>query len=180
MLFWALVLNLDIFLSFPSLSCLLCCRRVLQNQLLYIFSSLCQLQFMSGRPASITWSVWMLKSRNILQFSFCTTDSGWCSYHFSFTLIIFDKRPNVFVFQSSHVVSCTLSVPFCYTHWEHDSLFHRRPHILYLLSSRVLSILALITLVRIACSCAAVINDSVSLLIPVLLSQSHLSFPASS
>ena len=91
---------------------------------------------------------------------------------------------NVLMYSFSNPVMSSLVLCLCHFDTLTENIIHcfifHTFYIYFLLVFIYSSILALITLVRIACSCVAMINDSVSLLIPVLLCQSHLSFPASS
>ena len=66
---------------------------------------------MSGLLASITWSHWMVISHKILHFSFSTTPSGWCSYHFSPLLMSYLQQS--FQWTNLAILSCLLLYSFC-------------------------------------------------------------------
>ena len=108
------------------------------------------------------------------------------SHYFLWLMFIpFTLKP-VFLHTSQYIFlptqPCLLLYSFC-ANIEHShnmclTVSSTLPHNLHLRSAWVLSIFAFITFVLMACSCAAIINDSVSLFILPSLSHSHYSFPA--
>ena len=120
----------------------------------------------SGLLARIRWSVCMLKSHRRFCVSFSRRGAGLCIYHLS-------AWPNLNFLHISQWItlqtqSCLALYSFC------ANLLHSliiwlivsslSPHSLHLLLFSVLPILALIWLVLMALSCAAIRRDSVSLL----------------
>ena len=128
---------------------------------------------MSGLLAGIRWSVGMLKSNWSLCVPFSRTGAGLCIYH----LFVWSNWNFLHIFQwiTLTTQSCLALYFFC------ANLLHSlitwlivsslSPHSLHLLFCWVLSILALIWLVLMALSCAAIRRDSVSLLRFPFLSQ---------
>ena len=119
----------------------------------------------SGLLAGFRWSVCILKSHRCLCESFSRTGAGLCIYH-SFVWSNWN-----FLHISQWI---TLSTQLCLAlYFFCANLLHSlimwlivsslSPHSLYLLFCCVLSILALIRLVLMALSCAAIRRDSVSL-----------------
>ena len=120
----------------------------------------------SGLLAWIRWSVCTLKYHSILCISFSRTSAGLCTYH----LFVWSKWYFLYISQGTTLPtqSCLALYSFC------ANLLHSLimwlivssllPHSLHLLFCCVLSILALIWLVLMALSCAAIRRDSVSLL----------------
>ena len=127
----------------------------------------------SGLLPRIRWSVCMLKSHWSLCESFSRTGTGLCIYH----LFVWSNWNFLHISQwiTLPTQSCLALYPFC------ANLLHSlimwlivsslSPHSLHLLFCCVLSILALIWLVLMALSCAAIRRDSVSLLRFPFLSQ---------
>ena len=127
----------------------------------------------SGVLAGIRWSVCMLKSHRSLCESFSRTDAGVCIYH----LFVWSNWNFLHISQwiTLPTQSCLSLYSFC------ANLLHSlimwlivsslSPHSLHLLFCCVLSILALIWLVLMALSCAAIRRDSISLLRFPFLSQ---------
>ena len=127
----------------------------------------------SGLFAGIRWSVCMLKSHRSLCMSFSRTGAGLCIYH----LFVWSNWNFLHISQwtTLRTQSCLALYSFC------ANLMHSlimwlivsslSPHSLHLLFCCVLSILALIWLVLMALSCAAIRRDSVSLLKFPFLSQ---------
>ena len=116
--------------------------------------------------AGIRWSVCMLKSHRSLCVSFSRTGAGLCIYH----LLVWS---NLNFLQISQWI--TLPTQSCLALYSRcANLLHSliiwlmvsslSPHSLHLLFCWILSILALIWLVLMALSCAAIRRDSVSLL----------------
>ena len=127
----------------------------------------------SGLLDGIRWSVCMLKSHRSLCESFSRTDAGLCIYH----LFVWSNWN--FLHISQWITLPTQSYLALYSFCA--NLLHSlimwlivsslSPHSLHLLFCCVLSILALIWLVLMALSCAAIRRDSVSLLRFPFLSQ---------
>ena len=127
----------------------------------------------SGLLAGIRWSVCMLKSHRNLCESFSRTGTGLCIYH----LFVLSNWNFLHISQwiTLPTQSCLALYSFC------ANLLHSlimwlivsslSPHSLHLLFCCVLSILALIWLVLMALSFAAIRRDSVSLLRFPFLSQ---------
>ena len=127
----------------------------------------------SGLLAGIKWSICMLKSYRNLCESFSRTGAGLCIYH----LLVWSNWNFLHIFQwiTLPTQSCLALYSFC------ANLLHSlimwlivsslSLHSLHLLFCCVLSILALIWLVLMALSCAAIRMDSVSLLRFPFLSQ---------
>ena len=127
----------------------------------------------SGLLAGIKWSVCMLKSYRSLCVSFSWTGAGLCINH----LFVWSNWNFLHISQWTTLLtqSYLASYSFC------ANLLHSlimwlivsslSPHSLHLLFCCVLSILALIWLVLMALSCAAIWRDSVSLLKFPFLSQ---------
>ena len=123
--------------------------------------------------AGIRWSVCMLKSHRSLCVSFSRTGAGLCIYH----LLVWSNLDFLHISQwiTLPIQSCLDLYSFC------ANLLHSLimwlivsslwPHSLHLLFCCVLSIVALIWLVLIALSCAAIRRDSVSFLKFPFLSQ---------
>ena len=121
----------------------------------------------------IRWSVCMLKPHRSLCVSFSRTSAGLCIYH----LFVWSNWNFLHISQGITLPtqSCLALYSFC------ANLLHSliiwlivsslSPHSLHLLFCCVLSILALIWLVLVALSCAAIWRDSVSLLKFPFLSQ---------
>ena len=119
-----------------------------------------------GLLAGIRWSVCMLKSHRSLCESFSRTGAGLCIYH----LLVWSNLNFLHISQwiTLSTQSCLALYSFC------ANLLHSlimwlivsslSPHSLHLLFCCILSILALIWLVLMALSCAAIRRDSVSLL----------------
>ena len=117
----------------------------------------------SGHLARSRWSVCMLKSHRSLCKSFSRTGAGLCIYH----LFIWSNWNFLHISQwiTLPTQSCLALYSFCI------NLLHSlimwlivsslSPHSLHLLFCWILSILALIRLVRMALSCAAIRGDSV-------------------
>ena len=127
----------------------------------------------SGLLAEIRWSVCMSKSYRIWCMSFSTTGAGLCIYH----LLVWSNLNllHISLWITLPTQACLVLYSFC------ANLLHSlimwlivsslSPHSLNLLFCLVLSILALIWLVLMALSCAAIRRDSVSLLRLPFLSQ---------
>ena len=130
-------------------------------QILFFFLLIIIRAFLLAR---ISWSVYMLKCHRSLRVSFSRTGAGLCIYH----LLVW---PNLNFLHISQWIplptqSCLALYSFC------ANLLHLlimwlivsflSTHNLHLLFCCVLSILALIWLVLIALSCAAIKRDSVS------------------
>ena len=127
----------------------------------------------SGLLAGIRWSVCMLKSYRSLCVAFSRTGAGLCIYH----LLVWSNLSFLHISQwiTLPTQSCLALYSLC------ANLLHSliiwlmvsslSPHSLHLLFCWVLSILALIWLVLMALSCAAIRRDSVSLLKFLFLSQ---------
>ena len=127
----------------------------------------------SGLLAGISWSVCMLKSHRSLCKSFSRTGAGLCIYH----LFVWSNWNFLHISQWITLLtqSCLALYSFC------ANLLHSlimwlifsslSLHSLHLLFYCVLSILALIWLILMALSCAAIRMDSVSLLRFPFLSQ---------
>ena len=123
----------------------------------------------SGLLAGIRWSIYELKSHWSLCESFSRTGAGLCIYH----LFVWSNWNFLHISQwiTLPTQSCLVLFSFC------ANLLHSlimwlivsslSPHSIYLLFCCVLSILALIWLVLMVLSCAAIRRDSVS----------HLKFP---
>ena len=132
----------------------------------------------SGPLAGIRWSVCMLKSHRSLCVSFSRTGAGLCIYH----LFVWSNWNFMHISQWTTLPtqSCLALYSFC------ANLLHSlimwlivsslSPHSLHLLFCCILSILALIWLVLMALSCAAIWRDSVSLLKFPFLSQVQVFF----
>ena len=122
--------------------------------------------FLFGLLAEIWWSVCMLKSHRSLCVSFSRTGAGFCIYH----LLVWSNLNFLPISQwiALPTQSCLALYSFC------ANLLHSLimwlivqsllAHSLHLLFCCVLSILALIWLVLMTLSCAAIRCDSVSLL----------------
>ena len=120
----------------------------------------------SGLLVGIKWSVCMLKSHRSLYESFSRTSARLCIYH----LLVWSNWNFLHISQwiTLPTQSCLALYSFC------ANLLHSlvmrlivsslSPHSLHLLFCCVLSILALIWLVLMTLSCAAIRRDSVSLL----------------
>ena len=127
----------------------------------------------SGLLAGIKWSVCMLKSHRSLCVLFSRTGARLCIYH----LFVWSNWNFLLISQWTTLPtqSCLALYSFCANLL--DSLImwlivsSLSPHSLHLLFCCVLSILALIWLVLMALSCAAIRRDSVSLLKFPFLSQ---------
>ena len=127
----------------------------------------------SGLLAGIRWSVCMQKSHRSLCVSFSRTGAGLCIYH----LFVWSNWNFLHISQwiTLPTQSCLVLYSFC------ANLLHSlimwlivsslSPYSLHLLFCCVLSILALIWLILMALSCAAMRRDSVSLLRFPFLSQ---------
>ena len=127
----------------------------------------------SGLLAGIRWSVCILRSHRSLCESFSRTGAGLCIYH----LFVWSKWnfQHISQWTTLPTQSCLALYSFC------ANLLHSlimwlivsslSPHSLHLLFCCVLSILALIWLVLMVLSCAAIRSDSVSLLKFPFLSQ---------
>ena len=127
----------------------------------------------SGLQVRIKWSVCMLKSHRSLCVSFSRTGAGLCIYH----LFVWSNWNFLHISQLTTLPtqSCLALYSFC------ANLLHSlimwmivsslSPHSLHLLFCCVLSILALIWLVLMELSCAAIRRDSVSFLKFPFLSQ---------
>ena len=126
----------------------------------------------SGLLAGIRWSACMLKSHRSLCESFSRTGAGLCIYH----LFVWSNWNFLHISQwfTLPIQSCLALYSFC------ANLLHSlimwlivsslSLHSLHLLFCCVLSILALIWLVLMALSCAAIRRDSVSLLrFPIII-----------
>ena len=120
----------------------------------------------SGLLVGIRWSVCILKSHRSLSEPFSRTDAGLCIYHL-FVWSNWNFRHN-FQWITLATQSCLALYSFC------ANLLHSlimwlivsslSPHSLRLLFCCLFSIFALILLVLMALSCAAIRRDSVSLL----------------
>ena len=127
----------------------------------------------SGLLAGIKWSVSMLKSHRSLCVSFSRTGAGLCIYH----LFVWSNWNFLLISQWTTLPtqSCLALYSFCANllhsliMWLIVSSLSQRS--LQLLFCCILSILALIWLVLMALSCAAIRRDSVSLLKFPFLSQ---------
>ena len=127
----------------------------------------------SGLLAGIRWSVCMLKPHRSLCVSFSRSDAVLCIYHLLVLLNLSFLHISLWITLPTQ--SCLALYSFC------ANLLHSlimwlivsslSLHSLHLLFSCVLSILALIWLVLMALSCAAIRRDSVSLLKFPFLSQ---------
>ena len=131
----------------------------------------------SGLLAGIRWSVCILKSHRSLCESFSRTGAGLCIYH----LFVWSNWNFLHISQWTTLPtqSCLALYSFCANllHSLMGSIFSSlSPHSLHLLFCCVLSILALIWLVLMALSCAAIRRDSVSLLKFPFLSQVQVFF----
>ena len=127
----------------------------------------------SGLLAGVSWSVCMLKSHRSLWESFSRTRAGLCIYH----LFVWSNWNFLHISQwiTLPTQSCFALYSFC------ANLLHSlimwlivsslSPHSLHFLFCCILSILALIWLVLMALSCAAIRRDSVYLLRLPFLSQ---------
>ena len=126
---------------------------------------------MSGFLAEIRWSLCMSKSHRSLCVSFPRTGAGLCIYHLLVWSILNFLPISQWITLPTE--SCLVLYPLG------ANLLHSlimwlmvsslSPHSLHLLFCWVLSIIALIWLVLMALSCAAIRRDSVSLLrLPVL------------
>ena len=127
----------------------------------------------SGLLAGIRWSVCILKSHRSLCESFSRTGVGLCIYH----LFVWSNRNflHISLWTTLPTQSCLALYSLC------ANLLHSlimwlivsslSPHSLHLLFCCVLNILALIWLVLMTLSCAAIWRDSVSLLKFSFLSQ---------
>ena len=120
----------------------------------------------SGLLAGIRWFVFMLKSHRSLCVSFSRTCAGLCIYH----LFVWSNWNFLHISQWTTLPtqSC-LDLYFLCSYLLHSLTMwlivsSLSPHSLHLLFCCVLSILALIWLVLMALSCAAIRRDSVSLL----------------
>ena len=156
------------YLSFFSLSFrfILWSAGTAKSTILQIFFFFLLIIMRSGLLAGIKWSVCMLKSHRSLCVSFSRTYAGLCIYH----LFEWSNWNFLHISQSTTLPtqSCLALYSFC------ANLLHSlimwlivsspSPHSLHLLFCCVLSILALIWLVLMALSCAAIRRDSVSLL----------------
>ena len=127
----------------------------------------------SGLLTEIRWSVCMLKSHRSLCVSFSRTSAGLCIYH----LLVWSNFNHLHICQwiSLQTQLGLALYSFCANYcirlcdWSFLS-----PHCVHLLFCCVLSILALIWLVLMALSCAAISRDSVSLLKFPFLCQVHV------
>ena len=121
----------------------------------------------SGLLAEIRRSVCMSKSHRSLCVLFSRTGAGLCIYH----LLAWSDLNFLHISQwiTLPTQSCLVLYPLC-ANWLHSFIMFRltvsslSPYSLHLLWCWVLSILALIWLVLMALSCAAIWRDSVSLL----------------
>ena len=130
----------------------------------------------SGLLAGIKWSVCILKSHRSLCELFSRTGAGLCIYH----LFVWSNWnfPHISQWITLPTQSCLALYSFC------ANLLHSlimwlivsslSPHSQHLLFCCVLSIFALIWLVLMALSCAAIWSDSVSLLRFPFLCQVHV------
>ena len=118
-----------------------------------------------GLLVEITWSVCISRTHGSLCMSFSRIDAGLCIYH----LFVWSNLNFLHIFQwiTLPTQSCLVLYSFCanllhsLTMWL--MVLSLSPHSLHLLFCCVLSILALIWLVLMALSCAAIRKDSVSL-----------------
>ena len=165
------------YLSFFSLSFrfILWSARTARSTILQIlfFLFIIIILLLSGLLVEISWSVCMLKSHRSLCKSFYRTGAELCIYH----LFVWSNWNFLHIFQwiTLPTQSYLALYSFC------ANLLHSlimwlivsslSPHCLHLLFCCVLSMLALIWLVLMALSCAAIRRDSVSLLRFPLLSQ---------
>ena len=164
--------------SFHILSDLFCDPPGQQSRQFCKFSFFLLIIIRSGLLAGIRSSVYMLKSHRSLCLSFFRTGAWLCIYH----LLVWSNRNFLHISQwiTLPTQSCLALYSFC------ANLLHSlvmwlivsslSPHSLHLLFCCVLSILALIWLVLMALSCAAIRRDSVSLLRFPFLSQVHVSW----
>ena len=120
----------------------------------------------SGLLAGIRWSVCMLKSHRSLCVAFSRTGAGLCTYH----LLEWSNLNflHISLWITLPAQSCLALYSRC-AYLLHSLIIwlmvsSLSPHSLHLLFCWVLSILALIWLVLMALSCAAIRRDSVSLL----------------
>ena len=130
----------------------------------------------SGLLVGIRLSVCMPKSHRSLCLSFSRTGAGLCIYH----LLVWSNLKSLHISQwiTLSTQSCLDLYSFC------ANLLHSlimwlivsslSPHSLHLLFCWVLSILALIWLVLMALSCAAIRRESVSLIMFPYLSHVHI------
>ena len=144
-----------------------------QSWQFYRFSFFLLIIMRFGLLAGIRWFVCMLKSHRSLCELFSRTGAGLCIYH----LFVWSNWNFLHISQwiTLPTQSCLALYSFC------ANLLHSlimwlivsslSPHSLHLLFCCILSILALIWLVLMALSCAAIRRDSVSLLKFPFLSQ---------
>ena len=137
-----------------------------KSTILQIFFFLLLIIIMSGLRVEIRWSVCISKTHRSLCVSFSRTGAGLCIYH----LFVWSNCNFLHISQwiTFPTQSCLAIYSFC------ANLLHSlimwlivsslSQHSLHLLFCRVLSILALIWLILIALSCAAIRRDSVSFL----------------
>ena len=128
------------------------------------------------------WSVWTVKSHNILHLSFSITTSGSCSYQFSFTSTSYLLHISQWILVPNQ--SCRFLFYFCVnllhslnTWFTLSSAF---PHVVRLLLPWVLSAFVFLLLPFIAYSCAAMIKTSVVVLSTLFLAihiNLHLFYP---
>ena len=159
--------------SFPILSVLFCGQPGQQSRLFCKFSFFCVwIIIKSGLLPGIRWSVCILKSHKSLCVAFSRTCAGLCIYH----LLVWSNLNFLHISQwiTLATQSCLALYSLC------ANLLHSliiwmmvsslSPHNLHLLFCWVLSILALIWLVLMALSCAAIRRDSVSIIIIIIYS----------
>ena len=118
----------------------------------------------SALLAEIRWSVFMPKSHRSLWVSFSTTGAVLCIYH----LFVWSNFLHISQWITLPTQSCLVLYSFC-ANFLHSLIMwlivsSLSPHSLHLLFCWILSILALVWLVLMALSCAAIRRDSVSLL----------------
>ena len=119
----------------------------------------------SGLLAGITWSVCMLKSNRVLSVSFSRTGAELCIYH----VFVWSNLNSLHISQwitlptQSYLASYSC-VNLLHSLFMWSMVSSLSPHSLHLLFCCVLSTLALIWLVLMALSCAAIRRDSVSFL----------------
>ena len=137
------------------------------NKVDYFESSLFLLLIIkSGLLAGIRWSVCMLKSHRNLCVTFSRTGAGLCIYH----LLVWSNLSFLHISQwiTLPTQSCLALYSLCANSLHSLMIWlmvsSLSPHSLHLLFCWVLSILALIWLVLMALSYAAIRRDSVSLL----------------
>ena len=126
-----------------------------------------------GILAGIRWSVCMSKSHRSLCVSFSRTRAGLCIYHLLVVSNFNFLHISLWITLPTH--SCLVLYSLC-ANLQHSVIMwlivsSLSPHSLHLLFCWVLCILALIWLVLMALSCAAIRRDSVSLLRLPFLSQ---------